>query len=292
MRAGIDFGISFTDLVLAADDAPDKPALYHFPSDKPVSPERMRELLQKVHHSPASLESIAVAGGHSAVLPDQVDGTPIHRINEIDALAASAPVLLGDKYRPPLLLINAGSGTTCVLVSEDGNQHIGGNATGGGTLVGLARLLLGTVDAEEIDALAKAGRATAVDLSLGDVVSSPIGKLPPDATAVNFGQLIHHPNKISREDLAAGLTNLIGQSVALTSLSSALAAGVNNVCVVGRTPRLAGVRHAMERVFALAMGGSLQICFPELGASACALGALAQSRNTRSAEKNGGASRV
>ncbi len=56
-------------------------------------------------------------------------------------------------------------------------------------MLGFARLLLGTVDPVAIGALAERGNRNGADLSLADVITGPIGSLPADATAVNFGRL-------------------------------------------------------------------------------------------------------
>ena len=277
MRAGIDFGISFTDIAVAADGQ--TPSLHHFPSQSAVNAERVRELLQLAGSSLDQLQSLAVTGGHSAVLPNSLDSVPVHKINEVNALGAGALALLATTpVKMPVLVLNSGSGTTCILINGEGDYvHVGGSAVGGGTLVGLARLALDIDDPLEIEELSKAGKTTAVDLRIDEVVSNPIGTLPPDATAVNFGQLIHSRKDIAREDAAAGLSNLIGQSVALTGLSTALSLDIATICVIGRTPRLGGVRLAMDRIFDLPIGSSKEVIYPDLGPSACALGALAHS---------------
>jgi type II pantothenate kinase len=41
----------------------------------------------------------------------------------------------------PLLLVNVGSGVSCLLVSREGYTRVGGTACGGATFLGLARAL-------------------------------------------------------------------------------------------------------------------------------------------------------
>jgi type II pantothenate kinase len=67
-------------------------------------------------------------------------------------------------------VVSAGSGTAIVAGRGDQYAHITGSAVGGGTLLGLARLLLGTADPQEIDGLALQGDPNGVDLSLADVI--------------------------------------------------------------------------------------------------------------------------
>ncbi|MCC6166844.1 MAG: hypothetical protein IT329_06405 [Caldilineaceae bacterium] len=85
--------------------------------------------------------------------------------------------------------MSAGSGTAMVAADGASFRHVTGTGVGGGTLLGLGRLLLETTRPQEIDRLAAQGDAAAVDLGLQDVVTGPIGSLPSDATAVNFGRV-------------------------------------------------------------------------------------------------------
>ena len=62
--------------------------------------------------------------------------------------------------------------------------HCSGTGVGGGTVLGLSKLLLDTSDPKEIASLAEKGNKSQVDLILEDVVSGPIGQLPPSVEEV------------------------------------------------------------------------------------------------------------
>ena len=122
--------------------------------------------------------------------------------------------LSGLSSNNPIIIVSAGSGTACILANDGSYMHCSGTGVGGGTILGLSKLLLGTADPVEIAELAKTGNESGVDLILEDVVSGPIGLLPSDTTAVNFGKISKIDSEISKQDIAAGIVNLVGQTAA------------------------------------------------------------------------------
>jgi type II pantothenate kinase len=167
--------------------------------------------------------------------------------------------------------VSAGSGTAVVAARGAQYVHITGSGVGGGTLLGLARLLLGTVDPHTIDMLALQGDPNGVDLSLADVITGPIGQLPADATAVNFGRLARHDLAARREDLAAALVTLVGQVIAVTAINAARAQQIERIVVTGHLTDMPSVRRVLELV-----GGyyGMPLILPPDAGYATALGAL------------------
>ena len=76
-----------------------------------------------------------------------------------------------------------GTGTSFVKVEGPHIQHIGGIGIGGGTLLGLSRLLLKTQDIHLIAEMARKGTLTNIDLQIQDICNRPLPDLPLDATA-------------------------------------------------------------------------------------------------------------
>jgi type II pantothenate kinase len=107
-----------------------------------------------------------------------------------------------------------------------------GSAVGGGTLLGLSKLILGTGNADEIDRLALSGDANAVDIMMDEAVGGEVGKLPANANAVNLGKLID-AGEFSREDIAAGLVRLVAQVIAVIAINAADAAGLEDIILSG-----------------------------------------------------------
>lgn len=187
---------------------------------------------------------IGVTGGLYRDLPEVLDGYPLHKVDEMCALGwgglAAAGVADG-------LVVSAGTGTAMVAARGDQVAHVTGSAVGGGTLQGLARLILGTADVAEIDRLALAGDASAVDIMLSEAVGGQVGRLPADANAVNLGKLIEGGD-FSCEDLAAGLVRLVAQVIAVIAINAADAAGLAQIILIGHTMDLASVRREIVLV--------------------------------------------
>lgn len=271
MQSAIDFGITNTDAVTYIDS---KLHRWNRPSNAELNPERVRTVLLAGGVELATLQALAVTGGRHQVLPDKIGGCAVTKINEIQAIGRGGQALAGlsgDLFDTPILVVSAGSGTAVVAARGQHYAHITGTGVGGGTLLGLGRLLLQTADPLEIDALALQGDPNGADLSLGDVVSGPIGKLPIDATAVNFGRLARQDLKASREDLAAALVTLVGQVIAVTAINAARAQRLERVVVIGHLTDMPSVRGVLENVSNIY---NLNLILPENAGCATALGAL------------------
>ncbi|KAM0918239.1 hypothetical protein ACQ4PT_008851 [Festuca glaucescens] len=116
----------------------------------------------------------------------------------------------------PYLLVNIGSGhllsaNVLHVIGKGKFERIIGSHLGGGTILGLARLLTGCSSYEEFLELSQRGNNLAVDLTVGDIYGEngyPKIGLPASTTAASFGKV--NSSKLSdykAEDLAAALLN-------------------------------------------------------------------------------------
>jgi type II pantothenate kinase len=276
MYAAIDFGISNTDGIAYLDGDWRR---WTRSSEGRPDLELVRGILAAGGIKLASLPRLAVTGGQHKLLPERIDGYPLVAVNEVTAIGRGGQALAGlaAEDDAPILVVSAGSGTAVVAARGDKYTHVTGTAVGGGTLLGLSRLLLHTVDHDEIDALARQGDPNGADLSLGDVVTGPIGNLPADATAVNFGRLAREDIAVSREDLAAALVTMVGQTVALIAINAARAQVIERglhtvrVVVIGHLIDMPSLRSVVERVGNLY---GVPIILPADSGYGTALGAL------------------
>ena len=115
------------------------------------------------------------------------------------------------------------------------------------------------------------GDPNGVDLALRDVVSGPIGSLPPDATAVNFGRLARQEQEAQPDDLAAALMTLIGQVIAITAINAARAERVERVVLIGHMADMPSFRRVIAQVGEYY---GMQVLVPEHAGYGTALGAL------------------
>jgi type II pantothenate kinase len=271
MRAAIDFGISNIDAVAELD------GVFRYwsqPSDGPPDDSVVQAVLATGGVSLEEITSVAVTGGRHKLLPPTLSDRPVIAVPEVTAIGRGGQALgLGADADPgtPILVVSAGSGTAVVSARGSEYAHVTGTGVGGGTLLGLSRLLLGTTDVAVIDAMALRGDPNGADLALRDVVSGPIGTLPADATAVNFGRLAKQSGAPHPDDLAAALQTLIGQVIAITAINAARAERIDRVVLIGHMADMPSFRRVIAQV------GSyygMQVAVPAQAGFGTALGAL------------------
>lgn len=240
--AAVDFGASNTDVVIH-DGTYSRH--WRLPSEGHPSDERVRAVLAHGGVAPSDVAWIAVTGGNRTSLSPALDHRVIHQVPEVQAIGRGGLALASLERA---VVASAGSGTAVVSAGPDGARHVSGTGVGGGTLVGLARLLVGTVDPREIDALARAGTDTTLNLTIGEILGQAIGSLPPETTAVNFGRVARHDVHASREDTAAALVNMVGQVIAVIAINAARAEHLTETVIIGHLATLPSIRRTFELV--------------------------------------------
>ena len=267
MNISADFGITVTDTLRRKDNE-----LIHEMelSTGSLNHDRVKALFPDIDFT-SNKGFLAVTGGRHLELGIKIDSTPIVHINEIEAIGEGSMNLSGLKEEDSVIIVSAGSGTACIHAHKGTFTHCSGTGVGGGTVLGLSKLLLGTNDPKEIASLAEKGNESQVDLILEDVVSGPIGQLPPTTTAVNFGKVAKLDTEYSKEDIAAGIVNLVGQTAARIATSVAMMFQANQIVVVGRAPSFNGLKNSLEEAASIT---GFTPHFPPNGEYASALGAL------------------
>lgn len=261
----IDFGASNTDVVLRERGALRR---WTLPSRGQPDESRVREVLAFGSLSPSDVSWIAVTGGNRERLPESLDGRTLFRVDEVRAIGRGGLALAGVERA---VVTSAGSGTAVVAAGPDGARHVTGTGVGGGTLVGLGRMLLNVTDPHRLDALALEGRATELNLTIGEILGGAIGTLPPDTTAVNFGRVAREPIDATPADIAAALVNMVGQVIAIIAINAARATQLDDIVIVGHLSDLPSIRETF-RLVGQFYGATLQM--PEFGGYATATGAL------------------
>lgn len=201
--AGVDVGASLCKLVLAGES---ESRARRFPSSDLRG---VRACLGEWKP-----ERVIATGGGAARLERELAHLRVHTVPEFAAWARGAPLLaaregldLPDHY----LLVSLGTGTSVLSLEAGSARRVGGSALGGGTLLGLGRLLLGVDTFEEICALASRGDRRRVDLLVGDIYPSGEISLPLDLNASSFAKL----DSRDPADLAHALMGMLGENIAL-----------------------------------------------------------------------------
>lgn len=247
--AAIDFGGTVTDLVLRRAGQSD--VLLALPTAVPepaVAQELLARLLTTAGETPDSqIDVIAVTGGRSWQLPDRLGAARVVKVDEPTATAVGG--LLEDAPTPAIV-VSLGTGTGIVLADPPAApQRLVGSGIGGGTLLGLAKLLLGTTDVVRIGELARRGDVSRCDLTVGDILGGGVGPVPADATAAHFARVAREGSVVPQpEDIAATLLNLIGQAVLRLAFEAARFHQARSIVLVGHVLDVPGFRNAIERI--------------------------------------------
>ncbi|MEM1515531.1 MAG: pantothenate kinase [Candidatus Bathyarchaeia archaeon] len=214
------------------------------------------------------IRMILSTGGGSRFLVKENFGLFLKRIDEIKAIGLGGLALSGKK---DCLVVSAGTGTALVVTRNGGKftRHVGGTGVGGGTILGLSRRMLGVSDFMVLEEMALRGDLRKVDLMIGDLIGGPIGILPANVTASNFGKIF---GEASADDIAAAIFNLVSQTIGVVSAMAAKAYGLEDSIVV--TGMLAKNRMFSKIIHEVADLFSVKISIPENCELAGAIGAI------------------
>lgn len=180
----------------------------------------------------SDIEKVLLTGVGSAFINQPLYGLPTAKTDEFLANGLGAQYLT---HLQKLIVVSMGTGTSFVKVDGEEIRHIGGIGIGGGTLLGLSRLLLKTQEIHQVVEMARKGDITTIDLLIKDICNKPLPGLPLDATASNFGKASANA---SAEDMAAGIIHMVLQSVGQSAVLSALNSDIRDFVLIGNLAKL------------------------------------------------------
>jgi len=258
LTVGLDVGATLCKIAVVGSAL----ATEHHPSSDLAVVRRRVEAL-----APAR---VAATGGGASELGATIAGRPIAHVSEFDAWAGGAPVVAADEgvaLPARYLLVSLGTGTSILAIDGPRATRAGGTAVGGGTALGLSKLLLGVDRFDELIALAARGDRSRVDLLVSEVYRAMPATVARSLTAANFAKL----ESTQPEDLAHAIMGLVGETVVLVSLGLARHAGAETVAYCGTT--LAGNLPLRAIIAEIATFFGLRPIFLARGAYCGAVGA-------------------
>jgi len=212
---------------------------------------------------------IALTGVGASYVDGDIYGIPTEKVDEFTAVGTGGLALSGQERA---VVVSMGTGTAFIWAGKGREvRHLCGSGVGGGTLAGLCSQLCGTRKYAQIVKLAAGGDIGNVDLTVGDITRNSHPSLPLDITAANFGNV---SDDASASDFAAGVINMVLQSIGTTAVMSCRACGCETAVLTGfmtNLPqagdcfalftRLHGVRFIIPEnaVFATSIGAALSI---------------------------------
>ena len=194
----------------------------------------------------SDVEHVMLTGVGAAYIDQPIYGLPTSKSQEFIADG------LGARFESKLdhtIVVSMGTGPSFVKCDGDEMKHIGGIGVGGGTLAGLARIMLNTSDIKQVAALAKQGNIRNIDLTIGDISPQPLPGLPMDTTASNFARA---QSDASKEDIAAGIIKMVLQSIGSAAWLASLGSDIRDFVLIGNLsllPQCKEVFPALEKLY-------------------------------------------
>jgi len=135
------------------------------------------------------------------------------------------------------LVVSMGTGTALVHAHRGGEmKYLGGTGVGGGTLIGLSKLLIKAQSIEHIVEYADEGDLANIDLRIKDISEQgAMSQLSQDMTAANFGNVSEVATK---GDIALGILNMVYETVGMVSIFASRHCGVSDIVLTGNLTRL------------------------------------------------------
>ena len=212
----------------------------------------------------AGVKRIAVTGVGSSFIKGNLHGIPTVHKDEFTSVSRGATKL---SKKLNTLVVSVGTGTSFTRITPVRAWHVGGTGLGGGILKGLSGRLCGTDDMEELQRLAAEGDLHAIDLQLKDVFEGTLSHLTPEATVANMSKL---SERSSRADIAAGLCNMIFQSIGVMAVFAAKQHMTRTIIMVGTITDWPIAQRSLDEVAAL---HNVTFIVPDHAAFATAIGA-------------------
>ena len=217
----------------------------------------------------SEIDKVMMTGVGSAYLSNgQLYGLSCDTVPEFRSIGLGGLYLSGlDRA----LCVSMGTGTALVhSVSGGEMKYLGGTGVGGGTLMGLSKLLIGIEDISHITSTAATGDLSKVDLRISDITkNNNLSELARDTTASNFGNV---SDMAAREDIASGLLNMVLETIGMVSVFGARSAGVKDIVLTGNLSTLDFAKDKFAQFNRMYEKEGLNFIIPELSQFATVIG--------------------
>ena len=201
------------------------------------------------------IERVMMTGVGSSYVKHNLYGIECTRVPEFNCIGRGGLFLSGlDRA----LVVSMGTGTAVVHASLGGKMdYLGGTGVGGGTLVGLSKLLLKAEGIDHIVEYAEGGSLANIDLKIKDISSNDsMTALAADMTAANFGNV---SDVASKSDIALGVINMVYETIAMVSMFAAKYVAVKDVVLTGNLTRLSLCEKKFEELNGMGYGVNFSI---------------------------------
>ena len=182
----------------------------------------------------SEIDKVLMTGVGASYVKHDLYGIECVRVPEFDCIGRGGLYL---SWLDSALIVSMGTGTALVHATKCGEmKYLGGTGVGGGTLVGLSKLLVGAADVGHISEFVEQGELGNIDLRIKDMTAA--GTVPvmnADMTAANFGNV---SDVATKADIAKGISNLVYETVGMVSVFASRSVGVTDIVLTGNLTRL------------------------------------------------------
>ena len=213
------------------------------------------------------IDKVLVTGVGSAYIKNGIYGLDCSTVPEFRGIGLGGLYLSG---LPEALCVSMGTGTALVMASGDNIKYLGGTGVGGGTLMGLSKLLTNADTVEHIFELAKSGDLSKVDLRIGDITSgNTLVELTRDLTASNFGNV---SDLAGKSDICAGVINMVFETVGMLSVFAARSCATKRIVLTGNLTALDSFSEKMQKFNSMYEKEGIEFVIPARSAFATVIG--------------------
>lgn len=212
------------------------------------------------------ISRVMMTGVGSSYVKRNLYGLDCKRASEFESIGKGGLYLSGLREA---LVVSMGTGTAMVHAKGDKMSYLGGTGVGGGTLMGLSKLLLKAENIDHIAEYADGGDLANIDLRIKDITAKEaMSDLAADMTAANFGNV---SDVATKSDIARGIMNMVFETVAMVSVFAARSVGVKDVVLTGNVTVLEQCRAKFKEIGEMNYG--VNFIIPEYSRYATVIGA-------------------
>lgn len=192
----------------------------------------------------SDIDRVLMTGVGSSFIDKPLYSLKCDKISEFDSVGRGGLYLSG---LDEAIVVSMGTGTALMHAKRVGDktqtEYLGGTGVGGGTLIGLSRRMIGVDNIEHIEQLCRDGDLANVDLRIKDISSDHGFQINDEITASNFGKL---SDMASQNDVALGIANMVGETIAMLAVFAARSFGISNVVLTGNLTAIGAVAAVFE----------------------------------------------
>ncbi|WP_342525637.1 type II pantothenate kinase [Chryseomicrobium sp. FSL W7-1435] len=181
---------------------------------------------------------ICMTGGRAKQLEHFLGSENYQYVVEFDATIQGVMYQLkkSELQTQETIITNIGTGTSIHYLNGNFHERLAGTGIGGGTLLGLSKVLIGTDDFSEIVAKSEQGSRKWIDVRVEDIYQHNELPIKGSLTASNFGALLTaDANANSSDDYLAGIQGMIGEVISSLSIQAADTKNCTDIIYIGTT---------------------------------------------------------